>query len=223
MSIDANRSGPPERRGLISAPQSFVSGLTLVALALLAIWLTRDLSQGTLRSMGPAMLPRMLAYGVAGCGVLLMIIGLLRPGASLERWNLRGPLLVAIAILFFALTIRPFRLGETISTPGLGLIVACPVGLLIGGYASPEARFRDLLALGLALTAFAMFLFGDLLNLPIPLFPQWLADQFPSSFSSKQILRTTAAVVAGLAFLVFLTARRRRTNRVDVPDHSGRI
>jgi hypothetical protein len=222
MSIDANRSGPPERRGLISAPQSFVSGLTLIALALLAIWLTRDLSQGTLRAMGPAMLPRWLAYGVAACGLLLVGIGLLRPGERLEKWSIRGPVLVAVAILFFALTIRPFRMGD-ISTPGLGLIVACPVGVLIGGYASPEARLRELLALGFGLTCFAMVLFGDLLNLPIPLFPQWLADWFPASFSSKQILRTTAAIVGGVGVLIYLTGVRRRTNRVETPDHSGRI
>jgi hypothetical protein len=172
--------------------------------------------------MGPAMLPRWLAYGVAACGLLLVGIGFLRPGAPLERWHLRGPVLVALAILFFALTIRPFRFG-TFSTPGLGLIVACPVGVLIGGYASPEARLRDLLTLGLGLTAFSMVLFGDLLNLPIPLFPQWLADLFPTGFSSKLILRITAATVAGLALLIFLTGRRRRTNRVEMPDHSGRI
>jgi hypothetical protein len=80
-----------------------------------------------------------------------------------------------------------------------------------------------LLALGLALTCFSMVLFGDLLNLPIPLFPQWLADLFPASFSSKQILRTTAAIVGGLAVLIYLTGVRRWTNRVEMPDHSGRI
>ena len=39
-------------RGVIRAPQSLAGGLLLVALAALALWLTRDLDQGTLNAMG---------------------------------------------------------------------------------------------------------------------------------------------------------------------------
>ena len=51
--------------------------------------------------------------------------------------------------------------------------------------------------LALLLTPFCMVLFGDLLNLPIPIFPQAFADLFPASWSQKQILRLTAALLAG--------------------------
>jgi hypothetical protein len=143
-----------------------VSGLVLVALALFAIWLTRDLPQGTLRAMGPAMLPRWLAIGVGLCGVALVAISLFRHGDPLERFTFRGPLVVAIAILCFGVTIRGFNLGG-IQVPLLGLMVSGPLAIFISGFASPEARLRDLLILALALTAFCMALFGDLLNLPI--------------------------------------------------------
>ena len=50
--------------GPVRAPQSLAGGLVLLALAALALWLTRDLDQGTLNAMGPAMLPRWLAIAV---------------------------------------------------------------------------------------------------------------------------------------------------------------
>ena len=64
-----------------------------------------------------------------------------------------------------------------------------------------------------------MILFGDLLNLPIPIFPQAFADLFPATWSQKQIL-LTAALFAGGGLLVFLLALAHNTS-VDVADHSG--
>jgi hypothetical protein len=68
-----------------------------------------------------------------------------------------------------------------------------------------------------------MVLFGDLLNLPIPIFPQSLAQLFPADWSQKAILRATAGIMALAAIAVFLATWRRSggTARVDVPDHSG--
>jgi Tripartite tricarboxylate transporter TctB family len=223
MPVDIHRSDRPDRRGFLRGPQSFVAGLGLLALAGLALWLTSDLSQGTLGAMGPAMLPRWLAIGVGLCGVALVVLGLVRDGEPLERWNIRGPALVLVAILLFAATIRPFSFGP-INLPGLGLIVSGPLAILIGGYATDEVRLRDLAILALSLTPFCMILFGDLLNLPIPVFPLAMADLFPGGWSQKQILRATAAVMAAGALLVFLTTRGRRKGApIDVADHSGRI
>jgi hypothetical protein len=219
MNADTDRSSG--RSGPIRAPQSLMGGLLLLALAALALWLTRNLDQGTLRSMGPAMLPRWLAIGVALCGLALVVTAFMKQGDALERWSLRGPLMVMIAVLAFAVTIRPFAFGG-ISTPGLGLVVAGPLAIMIGGYASNEARLRDLVILALTLTPFCMVLFGDLLNLPIPVFPQALADWFFAGWSQKAVLRVTAATLAIVAALVFLLTRGRR-GPVDVADHSGRI
>lgn len=221
MNPDAPRS--PERSGPIRSPQSLLGGILLIALAALALWLTRGLDQGTLRSMGPAMLPRWLAVGVGLSGLALLVSAFVVKGDQLEAWGLRGPLLVLIGILAFALTIRPFSLGP-VTTPGLGLIAAGPLAIIIGGMATHEFRLRDLVILALSLTPFCMVLFGDLLNLPIPIFPQALADLFPAGWSQKAVLRATAAVMAGAALLLFLATRTRASHRaVDVPDHSGRI
>jgi hypothetical protein len=218
MSEDAR----PARHGPIRSPQSLIGGVLLIALAALALFLTRDLAQGTLNSMGPAMLPRWLAIGVGLSGLALLVIAFLKEGDALERWSLRGPVFVIGAILAFAVTIRPFSFGG-LSTPGLGLLVSGPLAIILGGYATPEARLRDLVILGLSLTPFCMVLFGDLLNLPIPVFPQALTGLFPADWSQKAVLRATAAIMAGAAVLLLLLTRGSRSRRIDVADHSGRI
>jgi hypothetical protein len=224
MSLHAERSTALERHGPVRGPQSLVAGLALLALATLALWLTSELPQGTLRAMGPAMLPRWLAVGVGLCGLALVVAAFLKVGEGLERWNLRGPAFVMLAVVAFAVTIRPFNLGS-VTLPGLGLVAAGPLAIIIAGYATPEARLRDLVILALGLTPFCMLLFGDLLNLPIPIFPQSLAGLFPDGWSQKQILRATAAVqvLAAIAVFVLGGAHRRDPNRIGVAEHSGRI
>src|SRR5918994_5460525 len=208
--------------GPIRSPQSLIGGLLLIALAALALYLTRDLDQGTPNAMGPAMLPRWLAIGVGLSGLALVVFGFLKEGDALERWSLRGPVFVIGAILAFAVTIRPFSFGG-VATPGLGLLVAGPLAIILGGYATPEARLRDLVILALSLTPFCMVLFGDLLNLPIPVFPQALTGLFPADWSQKAVLRATAAIMAMAAVVVFLATRNWHRGPVDVADHSGRI
>jgi hypothetical protein len=210
------------RYGPLRAPQSLVGGLLLIALGALALWLTSDLDQGTLNAMGPAMLPRWLAMAVGLSGLALVAFAFAKEGDALERWSLRGPVFVIGAILAFAVTIRPFSFGG-LATPGLGLLVAGPLAIILGGYATPEARLRDLVILALSLTPFCMVLFGDLLNLPIPVFPQALTGLFPADWSQKAVLRATAAIMAAAAVLLLLLSRGSRRRAIDVADHSGRI
>src|SRR5918994_3788737 len=218
ISGDARAAGA----GPIRAPQSLIGGLLLIALAALALYLTRDLDQGTLNAMGPAMLPRWLAIGVGLSGLALVVFGFLKEGDALERWSLRGPVFVIGAILAFAVTIRPFSFGG-VATPGLGLLVSGPLAIILGGFDTPEARLRDLVILALSLTPFCMVLFGDLLNLPIPVFPQALTGLFPADWSQKAVLRATAAIMATVAVLLLLVSRNWHRGPVDVADHSGRI
>lgn len=213
------RSGPGPRA---MGTQNLAAGLLLIALAALALWLTASLPQGTLRSMGPAMLPRWLAIGVGLCGLALVAAATTRAGEALESWTLRGPVMVVLGILAFGATIRPFDFGGGVAGPGLGLIGAGPLAIVIGGYATPEARLRELVVMGLALTAFCMILFGDLLNLPIPLYPQGLADLFPISWSNDARLRVTALILTGAAVAIGLSGHSRRAAPVDVAPHSVR-
>jgi hypothetical protein len=187
----------------------------LLLLAGLALYLARGLPQGSLRSMGPAMLPDWLAYGVALCGLAMVVMSLLKDGEPLEKSTIRGPGVVLLGILAFAITIRPFSIGP-LTIPGLGMVVAGPLAIIIGGYATVDVRFRSLLILALSLTPFCMVLFGDLLNLPIPIFPQSFANLFPASWSQKDVLRATAVVMAIVALALYFTSRRQPARRIDV-------
>jgi hypothetical protein len=158
MPTDLEAPAAPARRGLIRGPQNFVSGVFLIALELFAIWLVRDLPQGTLRAMGPAMLPRWLAIGVGLCGAALTVIGLLRDGDGLEKWNFRGPIFVGLGIVAFAFTIRLF-----------GLVVAGPLALIIAGFGSDETRPKELVVFAVVMTAFCIGLFRYALNQPMPI------------------------------------------------------
>ena len=144
-------------RGLIRAPQNFFSGLGLIAFGVFAIWAVRNLSQGTLTSMGPAMLPRWVAVGIILCGVALVIASFLQEGEPLERFSVRGPLFVCLGMLVFALGIRSF-----------GFLVAAPLAMIVCGIGSSELRWRELVVFALIMTAFCIGLFRYALNQPIP-------------------------------------------------------
>jgi putative tricarboxylic transport membrane protein len=141
----------------IRSPQDLVAGLTLVAVALFALWASGPLSQGRLGAMGPGMMPRATAALVGLVGLAIAIGALFAPGPRLERWSLRGPLFVGLALVAFAMTIR-----------SMGLVVAGPLVAIISSAASPETRVKEILIFGIAVTIFSIALFKYVLNLPIP-------------------------------------------------------
>lgn len=142
----------------VRGPQDLLAGSSLVALSAFALWAGGGLDAGTLRSMGPGMLPRWTASLVGLAGLVLAANGLLRPGAgvALPRW--RGPLFICLAIVGFALTIRT-----------VGLIVAGPLVAIVSGAASEETRPKELIVFAIVITAFCVGLFRYALQLPIPI------------------------------------------------------
>ena len=142
--------------------QDFVAGLVVIAVALFAFWQAVDLPIGTLGSMGPGMLPKSLAVLFGLLGALLVVDSFLETSLPLEPWSIRGPVLVALAIVAFGLTVRP-----------LGLVVAGPVAIVIAGFASDEVRWMETIVVGVLMTAVCVGLFKFALGLPIPLAP-WL-------------------------------------------------
>lgn len=141
----------------IRAPQDVVAGLALVAVAAFALWASGGLSQGRLAAMGPGMMPRATAVLVGLVGLLIALGAFFTPGPRLERWSIRGPLFVCLALVAFAMTIR-----------SMGLVVAGPLVAIISSAASPETRIKEILIFGFAVTIFSLALFKYVLNLPIP-------------------------------------------------------
>lgn len=141
----------------IRSPQNIVAGLALVAIALFAIWAVSDLSQGTLRVIGPAMMPRWVAVLIGLGGMILLAAGFITDGEVLERWHLRAPFFICAGMILFALTIRT-----------LGFLVAGPLTMLLAGCATPEVRKIELIVFTAVMTTFCIVLFVTILNQPIP-------------------------------------------------------
>lgn len=146
--------------------QDLGGGLFLIVLSLIAIWQGSGLDMGTLREIGPGLLPRALAMLTGGCGVLIATRGFWskeKPEAA-GRWPLRGCLFVLGAALAFTFAIRP-----------LGFVIAGPVAIVLAALASRETRFIEIVIFALVMTTLCTILFRYLLGLPIPIAP-WLLD-----------------------------------------------
>jgi putative tricarboxylic transport membrane protein len=83
-------------------------------------------------------------------------------GPPIEKYKIRGPLLVIIAILSFAAMIRP-----------LGLFPATFLAFMISILGSTEMRWVESLIGAAAMTIFCWLLFVVLLNLPFQLWPRF--------------------------------------------------
>lgn len=112
--------------------------------------------------------------------------------------------MISLSVVVFAVTIRPFDLG-LVTTPGLGLLIAGPMTVLIAGYASPEANLRELLIIAFSLTAFSILLFADVLNLPLPVFPK-IVNVVLSGIPSKLVLRVTTGLLVVLAIAAHISS-----------------
>jgi len=139
------------------SPQDVAAGLFLVGVAAFALWQADDLPLGTLRAMGPGMLPRALAVLVGVAGLILAVSAFFEDGEPLTRWHLRGPIFILGAVVVFALTVRT-----------LGLAFAGPLSMIIGSMATPEMRWKETVIFSIAMTVFCILLFKVALSLPIP-------------------------------------------------------
>ena len=156
----------------IRSTQDFAAGLFMIALALLALFLSSDLSSGSLRQMGPGMLPKAFATICAVLGALLALNSLRYNGEKLAGWSWRGVLFVLGAACLFGLTIRGFEIGP-LKVPALGMLVSGPIVVFVSGLAAEDVKLKELTIFAIAMTVACALLFKYALSLPIPLAP-WL-------------------------------------------------
>ncbi len=114
-------------------------------------------------SFGPGTAPRMFAYLLLALGAGVAITGFFVEGPPLQRYGIRGPFFVTLAILSFAATIRP-----------LGLIVSAFVSFMIAVMGSSETQWKEAIIVGICLTIGCALLFPYALGLPLDLFPRIL-------------------------------------------------
>jgi hypothetical protein len=170
-----------DSRGPVKSPLDFGGGLFLLAIAVLGFAGAFNLPTGTLSGIGSGLLPKTLAVLVAAFGVLLMVQGLMFEGDRLERWRLRGPVFVLGAVIVFALLIRGSELHfggifgipllAKVKLPGLGLIVAGPLAVIISSFADKDTKPGEIAVFSIVMTLLCGLLFKEMLNLPIPFDP----------------------------------------------------
>ncbi len=154
--------------GLIKSTQELGAGLFLMAVAAFAYWQGFDLPRGSLRAMGPGMLPMALTFMVGAGGLLMVIYSFFEAGPRLERWSLRGPFFIFGGIIVFALLIR-----------SCGLMVAGPASMIFAMLASDEFEWKEATIFSIAMTIICILLFKTLLRLPIPVIGTLLEPIFP--------------------------------------------
>ena len=147
----------------VRGPQDFIGGLVLAAIALFALWASRDLQGMHGFSFGAGTAPRMFATLLLGLGLAVAIMGVVSEGAHMSRYHWRGPLFVLLGILAFAVAIRP-----------LGLVISGLAAFLISALGTPETRWLETTIVGVLLTIGCALLFPYVLGLPMPLFPRFL-------------------------------------------------
>jgi len=148
--------------GLIRKPKDFFAGLLFLAIALGTLYTAQDYALGSARRMGPGYFPTLLAWGLAGLALILLLRSLFggREGIDGIAWK---PLALVIAgTCAFGLLLRP-----------AGLVAAILAVVLIGAAGSSESRPFSalLLATGLAAGSVLVFVIG--LEQPFPLLGEW--------------------------------------------------
>jgi hypothetical protein len=156
----------------IRSSQDMAAGLFMILLAAIAFVLARDLPLGSLRQIGPGMLPKSFAVICAGLGLMLSLSSLRFNGERLQGWSWRGVIFVLGGAVLFGLTIRGFEIGP-LKIPQLGLAVSGPLVVLVAGLAATDVRWKEIVIFAIVMTTFCALLFKYALGLPIPLAP-WL-------------------------------------------------
>src|SRR5215472_4261024 len=161
--MSENVGGVPEPRNrgsFIRAPREFYGGLVLVAVAVFALWASRDLPGMRGFAFGPGTAPRIFAGALAVLGIAVAVTGVLTKGPGIDGFYFFGPCFVTLSVVLFAWLVRP-----------LGLVIASFLSIVAPAGAPPEARLVETLIWGAVLTAFCVLLFPITLNLPMQLWP----------------------------------------------------
>ncbi len=146
----------------VRSPRDFYGGVVLVELAVLALIASAELPGQRGFAFGPGTAPRLFAILLAGLGAAVALGGVFAEGPPIEKYKIRGPVLVVVGIVAFAGMIRP-----------LGLVPATYLAFIISILGSTEMRWIESIIAAAAMTLFCVLLFVWLLNLPFQLWPRF--------------------------------------------------
>jgi len=135
-----------------------ISGLVLIALAVLIGWLNREFPVGTLADPGPGYVPLLLACSLGGIGLLVAVSGKSSTALSAMEWPEATRALIILAACVAA-TFALERIGYRLTT-------AAFLVFFVGIIERKKPLVVVLVAAGFSLASF--YVIGDLLRVPLP-------------------------------------------------------
>jgi putative tricarboxylic transport membrane protein len=144
----------------IKSRQDFATGLLFLLVGIGAYWLGADYAMGTAQRPGTGVLPRILACGLMGSGVVLFAKAFLAEGAGLGRWAWRPLIMVTLAAIAFALLIDPY-----------GIVAAMIVSMTLAALGTPETRWVEFTVFSVIMLVIGVALFIYGLGMPIKVLP----------------------------------------------------
>jgi hypothetical protein len=169
MAIDAAKPAHPP-----SAPwwgvlirTNVLAGLMFMAVAIFALWISRNYPIGTAVRMGTGYVPRLLSWVMLGLGLLILVQDVWSRTheqiVDAEAVSFVRPMLfVTASIVAFGLTIER-----------LGLVIATMLLIGIGSLAGPGKRPLETLIAAAVMAAASVAIFILALGLTIPIWPEW--------------------------------------------------
>jgi hypothetical protein len=143
-------------------PKDFWTGIIYVLSGSSAFIIARDYQMGTALKMGPGYFPTILSVLLVLVGTISLIRSFAMQGSPVDRFTVKGLVVVLGATVLFGLLLR-----------GGGLIVALPVLVVGSAAASSRFRWRQSLLLGAGLTLACTLIFLKGLGVPIPMVGSW--------------------------------------------------
>ena len=176
--------------------KDLMSGLFLMLIAAVGLYLNMDHTMGSARRMGPGYMPWMVFWLQIGLGAGAVLIGLFGNGEKLARWTGQESLSFILGIAagvgtWYALRLTPGFFGQTYNAVGTGLLV----GFLVLSWA-PGWRFVGLINASLCL-------FGLLLE-QMGFFAALIGIIVLSCLAEEQHLKKPLGILGTTVFLLIM-------------------
>ena len=150
-------AAPDGRTG--NRPDLLTAALFL-GIGVLGLVMSRNLEFGSLASMGPGFMPRVVCVLLIAVGLAVGLPALRRPFEAIEPIRARPMLVITIAIVGFAF-----------AATHLGFVLASLWLIIAGSLADPGGHWRTTLLLAAGLTLFGALVFVYGLGVQVPLWP----------------------------------------------------
>jgi Tripartite tricarboxylate transporter TctB family len=139
--------------------KDFWSGVMLIAIGAVAVFMARDYPFGTALRMGAGFFPVVLGVILVLFGLYFAARGLRFSAPKIEgNWSLRALIMLPLAFVLFGVLMEL-----------AGFVPAMLALIIVSAAAGREFRAGEVLALSVALTAMCVALFIWALGLPYPL------------------------------------------------------